>query len=146
MTEFDDTAPDEPMTPEAEAQQRLLTAAQLRRIDECLLSHTSHQWHKVAYVIGQTMKEIYDEFHGIPDVFYGLRIKHLAESGVIEAAGNLNRMRYSEIRLPEKQIAHKRFEPRRTVGPPYRSRPVQKPTPSRESFINGAHAARSWIS
>ncbi|HEY2497624.1 MAG TPA: DUF3658 domain-containing protein [Candidatus Angelobacter sp.] len=103
MTEFDDTAPDEPMTPEAEAQQRLLTAAQLRRIDECLLSHTSHQWRKVAYVIGQTMKEIYDEFHGIPDVFYGLRIKHLAESGVIEAAGNLNRMRYSEIRLPEKQ-------------------------------------------
>jgi hypothetical protein len=41
------------------------------------------------------------EFPGLPDVFYALRIKHLAESGAIEAAGNLNRMRYSEIRLPD---------------------------------------------
>jgi hypothetical protein len=45
------------------------------------------------------MLEINREF-SLPDVFYGLRIKHLAKSGVIEAAGNLNRMRFSEIRLP----------------------------------------------
>jgi hypothetical protein len=60
----------------------------------------SYEFRKVAYVIGQTMKEIYGEFPGLPDVFYGLRIKHLAESGAIEAAGNLGRMRFSEIRLP----------------------------------------------
>jgi hypothetical protein len=107
MTDFDDKKPDGPLTPKQEAQARLLTAAQLRRIDDCLLSHMSHQWRKVAYVIGQTMKEIYDEFPGIPDVFYGLRIKHLAESGAIEAAGNLGRMRFSEIRLPEPEIKHR---------------------------------------
>jgi hypothetical protein len=45
------------------------------------------------------------EFPGISDVFYGLRIKHLAESGAIEAAGNLNRMRYSEIRMPDQKPA-----------------------------------------
>jgi hypothetical protein len=101
MTDFDDKKPDGPLTPEAEAKARLLTPAQLQRIDECLLSHVSQQFRKVAYVIGQMMKEINGEFPGIPDVFYGLRIKHLAESGVIEAAGNLNRMRFSEIRLPE---------------------------------------------
>ena len=100
MTDFDDKKLDGPMSPEYEAQARLLTAAQLQRIDECLLLHTSHQWRKVAYVIGQTMKEIHGEFPGIPDIFYGLRIKHLAESGAIEAAGNLDRMRFSEIRLP----------------------------------------------
>jgi hypothetical protein len=94
MSDFDDKKPDGPLTPKQEAQAGLLTAAQLRRIDDCLLSHTSHQWRKVAYVIGQTMKEIYDEFPGVPDVFYGLRIKHLAESGAIEAAGNLGRMRW----------------------------------------------------
>ena len=100
MTESDDKQPDRSLTPKEEAQARLLTAADLKRIDECLLSNTSHQWRKVAYVIGQTMKEIHDEFPGIPDGFYSTRIKHLAESGAIEAAGNLGRMRHSEIRLP----------------------------------------------
>jgi hypothetical protein len=61
-----------PLTPDQEAQARLLTPAQLQRIDECLLSHVSQQFRKVAYVIGQTMKEINGEFPGIPDVFYGL--------------------------------------------------------------------------
>lgn len=100
MTESDDTAPDEPMTPEAEAQARLLTGEQLQRIDECLLSHTSRQWRKVAYVIGRTLIELGPEFPDLPDGICSLRIKHLAESGAIEAAGNLGRMRYSEIRLP----------------------------------------------
>lgn len=100
MADFDDKKPYGPLTPEEEAQARLLTPAQLQRIDECLLSHVSPQFRKVAYVIGRTMLEINREF-SLPDVFYGIRIKHLAESGVIEAAGNLNRMRFSEIRLPE---------------------------------------------
>ncbi len=91
MTDYDDTAPDRPLTPEDEAQARLLTAADLKRIDECLLSNTSHQWRKVARVIGQTMLVLGREFPGMPDVFYSSRIKHLAESGAIEAAGNLSR-------------------------------------------------------
>jgi hypothetical protein len=101
MTESDDKQPDRPLNSEEEAQARLLTAADLKRIDECLLSNTSHQWRKVARVIGQTMLVLDREFPGLPDVFYSTRIKHLVESGTIEAAGNLNRMRYSEIRLPE---------------------------------------------
>jgi len=43
------------------------------------------------------------EFPHMPDGFYSTRIKHLAESGAIEAAGNLNRMRFSEIRLRDKK-------------------------------------------
>jgi hypothetical protein len=101
MADIDDKKPDGPLTAEQEAQARLLTPAELQRIDECLLSHVSHQFHKVAYVIGRTMLEINREF-SLPDVFYALRIKHLAESGAIEAAGNLGRMRFSEIRLPDK--------------------------------------------
>ena len=85
MTESDDKQPDRPLDPEEEAQARLLTAADLNRIDECLLSNTSHQ------------------FPGLPDVFYSTRIKHLAKTGAIEAAGNLDRMRYSEIRLQDKK-------------------------------------------
>lgn len=94
-------SPDNPLTPEQEAKARLLTAADLQRIDACLLSHTSSQWQKVARVIGQTMLTLDGEFPHMPDKLYTRRIKHLAESGLIEAAGNLNRMRYSEIRLKQ---------------------------------------------
>jgi len=44
------------------------------------------------------MGDIGDDFPGLPDVFYSGRIKHLAAVGLIEAAGNLNRMRHSEVR------------------------------------------------
>jgi hypothetical protein len=100
MTEPDDEQPDRALTPEEEAQARLLSAADLKRIDECLLSNTSQQWRKVARVIGQTMLALNREFPHMPDGLYSARIKHLAESGAIETAGNLDRMRYSEIRLP----------------------------------------------
>jgi hypothetical protein len=99
MSDLDDTEPDGPLTPEEEARARLLTAADLQRIDDCLLSNVSHSWRKVARVIVQTMSVIYHQFPGIPDVFYSSRIKRLAESGAIEAVGNLDRMRHSEVRL-----------------------------------------------
>ena len=102
MSEPDDLELDRPLTAEEAERARSLTAAQLQRIDECLLSHTPERWRKVAYVIGRTMTDSYREFPGLPDVFYSTRIKHLAARGLIEAAGNLDRMRYSEIRLPEK--------------------------------------------
>jgi hypothetical protein len=104
MTESDDKQLDRPLSPEEAAQARLLTAADLKRIDECLLSKTSHQWGKVARVIGQTMLVLDREFPGLPDVFYSTRIKHLAKSGAIETAGNLDRIRYSEIRLPDQKL------------------------------------------
>jgi uncharacterized protein DUF3658 len=101
MPDPDDREFDRPLSPEEEARASRLSAADLQRIDECLLSHMTHQWHKVARVILHTMREIRDDFPGLPDVFYGLRIRRLAESGAIESAGNLNRMRYSEIRMPD---------------------------------------------
>jgi hypothetical protein len=45
------------------------------------------------------MQDLRHEVPGLPDLFYSTRIKHLAQAGAIEAAGNLSRMRYSEIRL-----------------------------------------------
>lgn len=104
MPDQDDLELDRPMTPDEEAQARLLTASQLERIDKCLLSHTPEKWRKVANVIARTMSDIYDEFPAFPDVFYSSRIKLLAASGVIETAGNLDRMRHSEIRLLKKPV------------------------------------------
>lgn len=91
------------MDAEEEAMARALTEAQLQRIDEALLAQTTHQWSKVARVIGYTMRDLRSEFLGLPDVFFASRIKHLAATGKIEAAGNLDRMRFSEVRLPESE-------------------------------------------
>ena len=90
------------MDPEDEARARQLTPAELRRIDEVLLSHASEQWHKVARIIGQTMLEVGGQF-SVPDMFYSRRIKHLVKSGALEAVGNLNRIRHSEVRIPSRK-------------------------------------------
>ena len=97
---IDDNQPDGPLTPEEEEKTRLLTEADLKCIDERLLSHISHRWYKVARVVAMTMQDLQEQFPEIPDVFYSFRIRHLAEAGVIQAAGDLNRMRYSEVRRP----------------------------------------------
>jgi hypothetical protein len=62
-----------------------LKTADLERIDSCLMS--------------QAMLELDGEYPALPDMFYASRIKHLAATGVIEAAGNLDRIRFSEVRL-----------------------------------------------
>ena len=105
MLEPDDLKPDDPLSPEEEARTSQLTAADLQRIDECLLSHMSHRWQKVARVVALTMRTLDREFPDLPAVFYSLRIKSLVESGAVEAAGDLNRMRFSEVRIPDSNQA-----------------------------------------
>ena len=99
MAELPDDKPDGALTFEQKARAARLTANQLERIDQCLLSQASRNWQKVARIIGQTMMVVGSEFPGLPDVFYSSRIKHLVKSGVLEAVGNLDRMRFSEVRL-----------------------------------------------
>ncbi|HLW53930.1 MAG TPA: DUF3658 domain-containing protein [Candidatus Angelobacter sp.] len=98
----DKTAPDRPMEPEDEARARQLTPTELQRIDQVLLSHASDRWYKVARIILHTMFELRGEF-SLPDMFYSQRIKHLVKTGALEAVGNLNRIRHSEVRIPPKQ-------------------------------------------
>jgi hypothetical protein len=100
MMDDEDKLPDHPLSAEQEARSSLLTTADLERIDNYLLSEASHSWRKVARVVAGTMGALGDDFPGIPDVFYAGRIKHLVSSGALESAGNLHRMRYSEVRLP----------------------------------------------
>lgn len=48
---------------------------------------------------------VFREKHpGLPDVFFAKRIKQLANDGLLEVFGDLNRMRYSEIRLESSEI------------------------------------------
>ncbi len=76
-----------------------LSEAELSIIDGALLSNISSQWRKVARVVGTTMSEQENRITGIPDVFYAQRVSYLAQKGLIESQGNLQAMRYSEVKL-----------------------------------------------
>lgn len=99
MAELPADKPDRSLTFEEKTRAARLTASQLERIDHCLLSHASPNWQKVARIIGQTMITVHDEFPSLPDGFYSSRIKLLVKSGALEAVGNLDHMRFSEVRL-----------------------------------------------
>jgi hypothetical protein len=99
MSGSDDSNLNAHSTPEG-TQAPSLTAADLQLIDECLLSHTSKEWQKVARIIGSTMAFLGSQFPNVPDVFCAQRIKHLAEAGAIEVGG-LNRIRYCEVRIAD---------------------------------------------
>ena len=95
--------PDPPWTPEQHAKVALLTEAEIRAIDEALLSNACHRWRKVARVVGTTMSELTNRVEGIPDLFYSKRVRKLVEDGRVESQGNLAYMRFSEVRLPIKK-------------------------------------------
>jgi len=105
--------PDGAPTPEQEAVAQRLTKIELAQIDSVLLSHALDKWRKIANIIGRTMNEVEgkensgaeDSFSevvkGLCDVFYSQRVRDLVNSGLLESRGNLDYMRYSEVRLPQ---------------------------------------------
>jgi len=90
---------DPPLTEEQSELVSKLSETELNIIDSALLSNISSQWRKVARVVGTTMSEQESRIKGIPDVFYAQRILQLAQKGLIESQGNLQAMRYSEVKL-----------------------------------------------
>lgn len=92
--------PDGPMTAEQEALASLLSEDMLRQIDAIILSNTRTTWRKVAMVVGLTMFDPSLSRLELPDVFYSQRIRKLVDAGALEGAGNLDYMRYSEVRRP----------------------------------------------
>src|SRR5262249_695807 len=94
---------DGPLTPEQEALVRALSTESIENIDAVLLAQVSVQWRKVAMVVGLAMSALEDRRIGIPDIYYAQRVRLLVERGMLEAEGDLSRMRYSEVRRPTKE-------------------------------------------
>ncbi len=95
-----DVKPDPPLSADQTAVVESLTERELAEIDQALLANCADRWRKVAAVVGRTMTdEVLRRFPGIPDVYFGRRVRQLVERGVLEASGNLDSMRYSEVRL-----------------------------------------------
>ena len=92
------------LTPEQEEKVAKLSEKDIEEIDAALLSHAKKQWQKQAMIIGKTMMELPERTPGIPDIFYAQRIKKLVEKGYLVAQGNLDYMRFSEVRLPPEEL------------------------------------------
>ena len=89
------------MSPEQAAIAASLTPEFVAKIDETILSHALPRNRKVAMMVGLTMSDRSVRVPGLPDLFYAQRVKALVEKGLLVAEGNLDYMRYSEVRLPE---------------------------------------------
>jgi ubiquinone biosynthesis protein UbiJ len=100
--EYDDTAPDPDLSPKEQELVGRLSQAEVMRVDQELLTNCTHQWRKVAMVVGTTMGSLESRTIGIPAIYYAQRVAKLVREGRLESQGDLQRMRYSEVRLPSK--------------------------------------------
>ncbi|WP_018417301.1 DUF3658 domain-containing protein [Teredinibacter turnerae] len=75
-----------------------ITREELEKIDSELLLLVSDRYQKVAKIVRTYMFKNEDLISEVPDLFYGLRIKQLAEAGKIEFQGNLEFMQYCEVK------------------------------------------------
>ena len=69
--------------------------------DKMLLAQATERWKKVAMVISQVMMSVREEdWPG--DIYLSKRLQALVASGQLESQGDLSRIGYSEVRLPQK--------------------------------------------
>jgi len=99
MADVDELDPDPPLTPDEETRVGCLSTVDVTRIDETLLSHVSRHWRKVAMVVARSLDDPRVVAAAVPYLYYARRIRHLVDIGVLEAQGDLSRMRFSEVRL-----------------------------------------------
>lgn len=92
--------PDPEISKEERALIDSLSSESLENIDMQILSQAGNRWQKVAKIVGMTMIKAGKQFEGFSDLFYAERIKILVDKQKLEAQGNLNYMRFSEVRLP----------------------------------------------
>jgi hypothetical protein len=96
----EDRIPDGPLTPQELQRVEELTSEELQKIDDAMMSHARQRWRKVALLVGSAMVDNRDTIKNVPDIFYAQRLRLLVEAGRLESQGDLNFMRFSEVKLP----------------------------------------------
>jgi hypothetical protein len=101
---LDTNRPEGPPDTELDAEEQqivsTLTEAQVALIDQRLLEECSSSWRKVARVAGPLFLEPPDGLPSISDGYLAQRVQALVAAGRLESRGNLDYMRFSEVRLP----------------------------------------------
>ena len=90
-----------PLSAEEMAAFSALGPGEIEAIDEAVLSCALPRWRKVAMVVGLVMGKLEGHYPQFSDVFYGARVRALADQGRLESQGELSYMRFSEVRLPQ---------------------------------------------
>ena len=88
-----------PLTPDERARVSRLSEQELVAIDRALVAEAAQQWRKVAMLIARAMDGP-GHISGIPDTFYGQRVRGLVKEGRLESRGNVEYIHFSEVRLP----------------------------------------------
>ena len=98
--ETDDQEPDGPLSATQQARVDALSPSQVAAADQALTSVAASQWQKVARLVAEVMTSNWpNKPSGIADVYYAQRVAKLVQEGILEAQGDLRRMRFSEVRL-----------------------------------------------
>ena len=95
----EETRPDRALTAAQQAKADSMSANETKSIDDVILAQSTDRWRKVAIVVAKVMHCVDDKYPEMPDVFYAQRIRMLVARVRLESRGNLNYMRFSEIRL-----------------------------------------------
>ncbi|MDR3405217.1 MAG: DUF3658 domain-containing protein [Chthoniobacter sp.] len=93
-------SPNPPLSAEEQSIVAGLTDAQIEVIDCAIWANSSRRWLKVARVVAWTESALSDRYPGVSYIFYTQRVIHLAKQGRLESQGNLEHIRFSEVRLP----------------------------------------------
>jgi hypothetical protein len=96
----DEFVPDPPLSSDEARVVASLSEEFIERIDAELLKHARSQPRKVAMLVGLTMSNPSVRVAGLPDVYYAQRVRLLVAKGELLSEGNLDFMRYSEVRRP----------------------------------------------
>jgi len=91
---------DRGLTPNESARVGQLTDAELAEIDTALMAQATPCGRKVAMVVALAMRALGSRSEGLPDVYFAERIRLLVDDGRLLADGNLDHMRFSEVRIP----------------------------------------------
>src|SRR6266404_5872732 len=93
--------PNPPLSAEEQSAAAQLTGADLQFIDAAILANSSNRWLKVARVVTATEDALRNHYPDLSYIFYAQRLIRLAEEGRLESQGNLEHIRFSEVRTPE---------------------------------------------
>jgi hypothetical protein len=96
----DEDQADLPLSPEDAQVYATLSEADLHEIDSVILADCVRYGRKVARVVGTTFMSPKFKDRDIPISCFAQRVVELVKQGKLIAEGNLNYMRYSEVRLP----------------------------------------------
>jgi hypothetical protein len=89
-----------PLSDEEQRSVARLTADDLQIIDAAILANSARKWRKVARVVLDTENALSARYPGLTYIFYTQRLIYLAEFGSLDSHGNLEWMRFSEVRIP----------------------------------------------